>query len=119
MKTIIILSIFFFSISLAAQDKIPLEKKKPERFDQFEISPKFKLKPSDSLTFSDSLPKLPEIQVHPEIAIAGKDTTDPFRMPVVIIGPGFHSDMPVMVPDSSVHYYIKQAIPERPLSKRK
>jgi hypothetical protein len=40
-------------------------------------------------------------------------------MPVVIVHPDFPSNMPIMVPDSSVQYYIKQAIPEQQVPKKK
>ena len=33
---------------------------------------------------------------------------NPYRMPVLGQGIHFHSNMPVYVPDSTVHYYIKQ-----------
>ena len=119
MKTKILLSVFFvLPFFLFAQTETQPKKQKPERFNPFEISPKFKPQQSDSLVFLDTLPGMPEVFVYPEI-VPDKDTTDPFRMPVVIVRPDFPSNMPIMVPDSSVHYYIKQAIPVKPLPKKK
>lgn len=37
----------------------------------------------------------------------GYDLLARYPMPVVIPGPEFHSEMPVAVPDSSVHYHIQ------------
>ena len=119
MKTILLLSVFFvIPVLLFAQAETQPKKQKPERFDQFEISPEFKLHRPDSLVFSDTLPGMPEAYVYPGIRIPGRDV-DPFRMPIMVVSPNFPANMPVMVPDSSVHYYIKQATPVRPLPKKK
>jgi hypothetical protein len=40
-------------------------------------------------------------------------------MPVFKVNPDFSSNMPIYVPDSSVHYYIKQAMPVQPVPEKK
>lgn len=118
MKNLLFLTTFFIlSGSLSAQTENRKNKKNRERYNQFEISPKFKPQP-DSLFFSDTFPGIPEFSFTPEI-LPEKETDDPFRMPVVIVRPDYPSNMPVMVPDSSVHYYIKQAIPKQQVPKKK
>lgn len=118
MRTLLFLTtILFLSGSLSAQTENRQNKKDLERYNQFEISPKFKPQP-DSLFLSDTFPGIPEFSFTPEI-VPQKETDDPFRMPVVIVRPDFPSNMPVMVPDSSVHYYIKQAMPVQPIPKKK
>jgi hypothetical protein len=110
MRTLLfITTILFLSGSISVQRENRHNKKNPERYNQFEISPKFKPQP-DSLFFSDTFPGIPEFSFTPEIA-PQKETDDPFRMPVFKVNPDFSSNMPIMVPDSSVQYYIKQAMP--------
>lgn len=117
MRTLLFLTAFFIlSGSLSAQTENGQQKQNAERNNQFEISPKFKPQP-DSLFSSDTLLGMPDFSFTPEIA-PDKDTTDPFRMPVVIVRPDFPSNMPILVPDSSVHYYIKQAMPVQPVPKK-
>lgn len=118
MRTLLfITTILFLAGSLSAQTENRQNKKARERYNPFEISPKFKPQP-DSLFFSDTFPGIPEFSFTPEI-LPEKETDDPFRMPVVIVRPDYPSNMPVMVPDSSVHYYIKQAIPKQQVPKKK
>ncbi len=118
MRTLLFLTtILILSGSLSAQTEKRQNKKNRERYNQFEISPKFKPQP-DSLFLADTFPGIPEFSFTPEI-VPKKDTTDPFRMPVVIVRPDFSSNMPIIVPDSSVHYYIKQAMPEQQVPKKK
>jgi hypothetical protein len=118
MRTLLFLTtILFLSGSLSAQTEKHQNKKNRKRYNQFEISPKFKPQP-DSLFLSDTFPGIPEFSFTPEIVPENK-TDDPFSMPVVIVHPDFPSNMPIMVPDSSVQYYIKQAIPEQQVPKKK
>ncbi len=120
MKTILLLSVFFvLPVFLFAQTETQPKKQNPERNNQFEISPKIKPEQSDRLAFSDTIPGMPEVFVHPEIATADKKKSDPYRMPVARPGDNRQFNMPIYVPDSSVHYYIKQAIPVKPLPKKK
>lgn|SRR5690554_5557151 len=112
-----ITTILILSGSLSAQTENHQNKKNRERYNQFEISPKFKPQ-SDSLFLPDTFPGIPEFSFTPEI-LPEKETDDPFRMPVVIVRPDFPSNMPIYVPDSSVHYYIKQVMPVQPISKKK
>lgn len=118
MKTFLfITTILILSGSLSAQTEKHQNKKNRERYNQFEISPKFKSQP-DSLFFSDTFPGIPEFSFSPKI-VSQKETHDPFRMPVFKVNPDFSSNMPVLVPDSTVHYYIKQAMPVKPLPDKK
>jgi hypothetical protein len=118
MRTLLFLTtILILSGSLSAQTENHQNKKNRERYNPFEISPKFKPQP-DSLFLSDTFPGLPEVFVYPEI-LPEKETADPFRMPVFKVNPDFSSNMPVLVPDSSVQYYIKQAMPVKPLPQKK
>jgi hypothetical protein len=118
MKTLLFLTTFFIlSGSLSAQTETPQNKKNRERFNQFEISPKFKPQP-DSLFLADTFPGNPEFLFTPEI-LPPKESDDPFNMPIFKVNPDFSSNMPIMVPDSSVHYYIKQAMPVQPVPQKK
>jgi hypothetical protein len=118
MKTLFFLTvILILSGSLSAQTETPQNKKNQKLYNQFEISPKFKPQP-DSLFLSDTFPGNLEFSFAPEIA-PPKETDDTFNMPVVIVRPDFPSNMPIYVPDSSVHYYIKQAVPVQPIPKKK
>jgi hypothetical protein len=118
MRTLLFLTtILILSGSLSAQTENRQNKKNPERYNQFEISPKFKPQP-DSLFLSDTFPGIPEFSFTPEI-LPPKETDDPFSMPVFKVNPDFSSNMPIYVPDSSVHYYIKQAMPVQPVPEKK
>lgn len=110
MKSILfITTILILSCSLSAQTENQQNKRDREQYNPFEISPKFKPQ-SDSMFLPDTFPGIPEFSFTPEI-LPEKETDDPFRMPVVIVRSDFPSNMPICVPDSSVHYYIKQAMP--------
>jgi hypothetical protein len=118
MRTLLFLFAFIvLPVFLFAQTEIQPKKQNAERYNQFKISPKFKPQP-DSLFFSDTLPGNPEFSFTPEI-VPQKETYDPFRMPVFKVNPDFPSNMPIYVPDSSVHYYIKQAMPVQSPSEKK
>ena len=81
-----------------------LEKKKlPYSFD---ISPKFQKEfPSLKFDFSYPLPEIRKNEKEPENRLLNDNTTYfSSRMPVM--KGDFHSNMPVAVPDSSVHYFI-------------
>jgi len=114
MKTTLLLSAFFvLPVILFAQKKTQPGKLNPERFNQFE------LRQSDNLVFLDTFPGLPEAYVHPEILKPDKEKSNLYRMPVVRPGDNRQFNMPVYVPDSSVHYYIKQVVPVQPIPKKK
>lgn len=108
-----ILFILVFSIAGYAQENTNKsennlfnEEKPKQRYELFETSPKLKFPNPDGLVFSDSIRSLPgkvPIAIRPE-----NDLTAYFSMPVAEPGDAFSSNMPVMVPDSSVHYYILQ-----------
>jgi hypothetical protein len=118
MRTLLLITtILILSGSLSAQTEKHQNEKNPERYNQFEISPKFKPQP-DSLFLSDTFPGIPEFSFTPEI-LPPKETDDPFSMPVFKVNPDFSSNMPIYVPDSSVHYYIKQAMPVQPVPEKK
>jgi hypothetical protein len=118
MRTLLFITTFLFlSGSLSAQTENRQNKMDRERYNQFEISPKFKSQP-DSLFLSDTFPGIPEFSFTPEV-LPQKETHDPFRMPVFKVNPDFSSNMPVLVPGSSVHYYIKQAMPVQSVPKKK
>lgn len=111
MRTLLFLFAFIVHpVFLFAQTEFHPKKKNAERYNQFEISPKFKPQP-DSLFLSDTFPGNPEFSFSPEIATPGEDNFDPYRMPIARPDVNLRFNMPIYVPDSSVHYYIKQAMP--------
>ncbi len=61
--------------------------------------------PADSLPLTYRHPDNPEIRVIPKNR-QKMDTIDFYNMPNIRL-PEYHSNMPVMVPDSSVHYHLK------------
>jgi hypothetical protein len=61
--------------------------------------------PADSLPLIYRHPDNPEIRVLPK-ARPKMDTIDFYNMPNIVI-PEYHSNMPIMVPDTSVHYHLK------------
>ena len=120
MKAILFLTVcLVLPVLLCAQTKKQRKQQVPENFDRFEISPEEKPNQKDSLAFSESISGMPEVYMLPDLSTPNEDKTDPYRMPVFTVRPDYRSNMPVLVPDSSVHYYIKQAIPVKPLPKRK
>ncbi len=119
MKAILCLAgCLVFPLILCAQTKKQRKLQVPEKFDQLEIAPEAKLQLSDSLAFADTLQKMPEAFVLPEMTRPGKDR-EPYRMPVVRPQGNDVFNMPIYVPDSSVHYYIKNAKPDWPEPKKK
>lgn len=104
MKTMFfLLALSFFSISLFAQSEIPSLKKETEKKDRYEIIPDKRSK-TDNLFLAYKFPAVPEKRLQPERR-PGKDAGS-FPMPV-ITGKKFPSNMPIMVPDSSMHYHLK------------
>jgi len=119
MKTILLLGFcLILPALLCAQPKIQRKQKVPEELDRLEIAPEAKPQLSDSLALSDNLPEMPEAYVLPERTRPPKER-DPYRMPIVRPGGNDLFNMPIHVPDSSVHYYIKQAKPDWPDPKKK
>lgn len=108
-----IICILAFSLaSMAQQEKklpdnrlfIP-DKSLPEH-NLFDTIPFFVLPDPDGLVFTDSIRELPFpgtwfYKPEPEFSVR-------YPMPVVGPGAGFSSEMPVAVPDSSVHFHILQ-----------
>lgn len=108
MKTIITL-ILMLGISFCSHAQnsrlYELQKGKAEIF---EISPKFK-NDSNSLNFKFSQ-KIPDIKLRlnpPELLLSSNNFTKyELRMPV--FGEGNISNMPIAIPDSTVHFFIKE-----------
>jgi hypothetical protein len=120
MKIILFLTVgLILPALLCAQTEKQPKQPVPETLDRLEIAPGVKPHLSDSLALSDTLLSMPEAYVLPETTRPGKEITNLDRMPVVRPGGNDLFNMPIYVPDSSVHYYIKQAIPVKPLPKRK
>ncbi|MDD2381837.1 MAG: hypothetical protein WCY58_06285 [Mariniphaga sp.] len=119
MKTILLLTFcLILPALLCAQPKIQRKQKVPEKPDRLEIAPEAKPQLPDSLALPDTLPGMPEVYVTPERTRPRKER-DLYRMPVVRPQGNDMFNMPIYVPDSSVHYYIKQAKPDWPEPKKK
>ena len=113
MKTIILfLFVIGFSVGAMAQslDIKPLPKidfNKGWQKDSlltFNNSPRFNFTiPHGDLNFSQKIPMNLDIQKYQDLP--DESATYQLRMPVV--GGGFPSRMPVLVPDSTVHYFLK------------
>lgn len=114
MKTLIFFLVIISCIFLVrAQEKpdklqsIPFDTKTPgQKYDLFKSSPLFKLPAPEAPSFTDSLGNNPRYLIGADNSV--KDVSDYFNMPVMKPGPAFSSNMPIMVPDTSVHYYIRQ-----------
>lgn len=116
MRTIIISLLLSISFSSFGQSKIQQELLPDNYFseqlenqripDSFKISPEFQKEiPSLKFDFSYPLPEIQENEVETKNLLLNDRTTYfSSRMPVV--KGDFHSNMPIAVPDSSVHYYI-------------
>jgi hypothetical protein len=105
------LVIFIFTLGIKAQEKP--DKLKPKLFEKnnpgnkdnpFDSSPQFKLPGPEEPLFTDSIFK--KRRNITGGVIYDKDMPDNSNMPVWKPGPEFSSNMPVMVPDTSVHYFI-------------
>ena len=119
MKTILLLTFcLILPALLCAQPKIQRKQKIPEKLDRLEIAPEAKPHLPDSLALPDTLPGMPEVYVTPERTRPLKER-DLYRMPVVRPQGNDMFNMPIYVPDSSVHYYIKQAKPDWPDPQKK
>ena len=108
-----IICIFAFSLTAMAQQ----EKKLPENrlfvpdkslpeYNLFDSIPSIMFPNYDDLIRSDSIRELPfpgTMLYKPE-----PDLSASYPMPVAKPGAGFSSEMPVAVPDSSVHFHILQ-----------
>ena len=117
MKTALLFIFPLIYVSAFAQFKNLPGKRDKAMFDNFDSSQGVRTDQPDSLIFPDTLRRFPEIRNHPELAKPVEDTIDPYRMPVAGLGAKFHSNMPVVVPDSSVHYFILQKkIPHRSMA---
>lgn len=110
------LLVLIFSVAGYAQEKQNKpynkffnEEKPKRRYDYFDISPQFKLPNPEAPVLTDSLVKRRRYITGADIS--EKDFPDYFNMPVWRPGPEFSSNMPVMVPDSSVHYFILKVRP--------
>ena len=114
MKIVFLLSVALIcTLLVQAQEKpdklptIPFGEINPEQHgNPFDSSPQFKLPDPEAPAFPDSLFEKPGNGMWAE-GVAN-DVTDYFHMPVAKPGTQFSSNMPVMVPDSSVNYHILQ-----------
>ncbi len=117
MKTVFIsLLLAMLCSALLAQTAVPPQSN-PEPRGEKKAVPKLNPESTDSLPLALRPPLKPEVQIIPQ-PWSENDTPDPFRMPVATT-PEFHSNMPIKVPDSTVHYFIQQAIPVQPFPKKK
>lgn len=120
MKTILLLTVcLILPALLCAQTKKQPNQPVPENLDRLEIAPEVKPHLPDSLALTDTLRKMPELYVLPEMARPGKKISKLDRMPVVRPGCNDLFNMPIYVPDTSMHYYIKQAKPDWPEPKKR
>lgn len=69
----------------------------------------FRLPKPETPSFRNSPNQQPRYLVRPDSTFS--DATVQFNMPIVKPGPEFFSNMPIMIPDSSVHYHILQVKP--------
>jgi hypothetical protein len=104
MKTMFLLLVLSFcSVSLLAQSDIPSFKKESDQKNRYELNPDKRSK-TDNPFLAYKPPAVTEKYIQPGNR-PGKETPS-FPMPV-ITGKKFPSNMPIMIPDSSIHYYLK------------
>lgn len=102
MKSMFILLLCLVFPSFMESQPNPQSPKAPEQNHQHPLVPKRIPADSQPLTY---WPDNPEIHVLPEIR-KKMDTVDFYAMPNINIRE-YHSNMPIMVPDSTVHYHLK------------
>lgn len=87
--------------SIPFNDKIPGQRDYP-----LEALPQFEFPAPEVPALTDSIVKIPGYIFGEEGF--NTDASAYFNMPISRPGPAFSSNMPIMVPDSSVHFYILQ-----------
>lgn len=89
-----------------------------EKLLSFNDSPQLNLEvPQSDLNFQQTIPQLPDKNKVPALP---PEEYAAYQLPMPVVGGPFSSRMPVVVPDSTVHYFLKiKRIPfTNPLDKR-
>lgn len=119
MKTSIFLLFFLgFSFILLAQNEQKKEFSIQDSVGQHQYDSLLKISPEiKELLEKNYTQKIPFLQ--PDTSPFSHNLyPDPYRMPILGQGIRFNSNMPVYVPDSTVHYYLKILGPHKSIKKK-